>query len=241
MAGSIRGYLRTIARTPRAVPTGEALYSDLGYIVLGEVIARTTGQSLASLFRQRIAAPLGLQRAGFAESPDAFPDAAATELGNGFERELAGPAGADYAWRRALIRGEVHDANAHGLGGVAGHAGLFAPVEELGRLGQELLRPRRLPLGQRARSRLLEVTESGAGHAVGFVTARHSRAASGILPATAPGHTGFTGTSLWLDPSRELCLVLLTNRVHPRVSGRDFHLLRRGFHRLALRVAGSGC
>ncbi len=61
--------------------------------------------------------------------------------------------------------------------------------------------------------------------------------AAGILPGDCPGHTGFTGTSLWLDPSRDLLFVLLANRVHPRVSSRNFQLVRRGFHRLAVRAA----
>ena len=233
-AGSMDGYLRSIAGTPRAVAPGVALYSDLGYILLGEVLVRVSGQTLAQLFRRRIAEPLGLRQTGFVESPGSLPAAAATEQGNSYERGLAGPAGATYAWRTELIRGEVHDANAHGLGGVAGHAGLFAPIEELARLGGELLRPRRLPLGVAGRARLFCPAPGREGRTVGFVTANHSAAAAGILPGECPGHTGFTGTSLWLDPSREGLFILLTNRVHPRVSHRNFQLVRRGFHRLAL-------
>jgi len=236
-ADSLDGYLRAIAGTPRAVSTGTTLYSDLGYILLGEVIARVSGVPLARLFRQRIAEPLGLKRIGFAGSSGSFSDAAATEQGNGYERELAGPAGSRYAWREGLIRGTVHDANAHGLGGVAGHAGLFAPIDELARLGRELLRPGGLALREQARGRLLNVAAGSDGRSVGFVTASHSGAAVGILPDDAPGHTGFTGTSLWLDPSRDLLFVLLANRVHPRVPRRNFQLVRRGFHRLALEAS----
>ena len=235
-AGSMEGYLRAIAGTPRAVPEGTTLYSDLGYMLLGEVLARTAGESLAVQFRRRIAEPLGLERTGFAERPDAFSDAAATEEGNDYERQLAGPAGARHNWRSDSIRGQVHDANAHGLGGVAGHAGLFAPIRELAALGAELLRPQKIPLGDRARDRLMRVVPGSTGRTVGFVAASHSTAASGILPGHSPGHTGFTGTSLWLEPSRGLLFVLLTNRVHPKVSPRNFQLVRRGFHRLAVQA-----
>jgi CubicO group peptidase (beta-lactamase class C family) len=236
-ADSAEGYLRAIADTPRAVSAGTTVYSDLGYILLGETLARVSNEPLAELFHRRIAEPLGLKRTGFAEDPASFADAAATEQGNRYERDLAGSAGERFAWRETLIRGVVHDANAYGLGGVAGHAGLFAPIEELARLGGELLRPRRLALGARARDRLLGVVPNRGGRTVGFVAARRSTAAEGILPGGSPGHTGFTGTSIWLDPSRDLLFVLLANRVHPVVSRRNFQLVRRGFHRLALGAA----
>jgi len=237
-ADSIEGYLSVIGRTPRAVEPGRALYSDLGYILLGAVLERATGRRLDELFEQRVAVPLGLARAGFARDPARFTDAAATEQGSAYEQDLAGPAGEGYAWRRGLIRGEVHDSNAHGLGGVAGHAGLFAPIGEVACIARELLRPQALPLGERARARLLATRESSDGRTMGLVTACRSSAASGILPDAAPGHTGFTGTSLWLEPAEGRLFVLLTNRVHPRVSPRNFQLVRRGFHRLALGVAG---
>jgi CubicO group peptidase (beta-lactamase class C family) len=236
-ATTLEGYLRAIARMPPAVDRGKTLYSDLGYILLGAILARATGETLATLFRRRVVEPLGLQRTGFATGGARFEDAAATELGNGYERELAGQQAAGYPWRRELIRGEVHDVNAHALGGAAGHAGLFAPLGELVRLGQELLRPARLGLGTRARRRLLDVVPGTDGRSVGFVAAGSSGAARGILPDDSPGHTGFTGTSLWLEPGRERIYVLLTNRVHPHVGPRSFQRVRRGFHRLARRVA----
>ena len=239
-ADSIEGYVSAIGRTPRAVGPGRVLYSDLGYILLGAAIERASGRGLDELFQRRIAEPLELTRAGFALVPSSFRDAAATERGSAYERELSGPAGADHDWRCGLIRGQVHDSNAHGLGGVAGHAGLFASIREVACIGRELLRPRRLPLGERARARLLELPPSSAGWTFGLLTASHSSAASGILPDVAPGHSGFTGTSLWLDPAGERLFALLTNRVHPRVSPRNFQLVRRGFHRLALSATGLG-
>lgn len=229
--------VRRIADEPPVTPPGTTLYSDLGYILLGRALEELTGQGLQRLFEERVVGPLGLRRLGFASPPGAFVDAAPTEQGNGYERRMAGAAGQNHSWRERIPAGEVHDANAHALGGVAGHAGLFGTVESVAGLARELLRTGKLGLDRRARSRLLDEACTACGRTVGFVVAAASRAARGILNDAAPGHTGFTGTSLWLEPRRDRFYVLLTNRVHPQVAGRDFQWLRRGFHRLATRCA----
>jgi CubicO group peptidase (beta-lactamase class C family) len=234
-ASSREEYVAEILAQPPAVPAGRTLYSDPGYILLGIVLERVSRRRLDQLFDERVARPTGVARTGFAAGGREFPDAAATERGNRYERSLAGEAGKGHRWRHAIPRGEVHDANAHGLGGVAGHAGLFGTAEEVARLGGEILRPRALPFDARARERLLRVAPPSDGRTVGMVTAAWSSAGRGILPADAPGHTGFTGTSLWLDVAADRCYVLLTNRVHPRVPDRNFQWVRRGFHRLAVR------
>ena len=231
--GGLPGFLDRIAGLPAEGPPGRTLYSDLGYIVLGAVVERATGEGLAPLFAERIARPLGLARTGFAVAGRLYRDAAATEVGNTYERALAGEAGRTFPWRERIPPGEVHDANAHALGGVAGHAGLFGTAAEVGRLASALLAGGALPLDDRARARILCVAPPSDGRTVGLVVASRSGAARGILPDRAPGHTGFTGTSLWLDPDTRSCFVLLTNRVHPRVSPVDFQPLRRAFHRLA--------
>lgn len=236
-ASSGDGYADQILKQAPAVPAGKTLYSDPGYILLGVALERVTRRRLDELFDERIARPVGLVRTGFAAGGREFPDAAATERGNHYERALAGESGAGHRWRDAIPRGEVHDANAHGLGGVAGHAGLFGTAEEVVRLGNEILRPNVLPIDARARERLLRVAPPSDGRTVGMVTAAWSSAGRGVFPDDAPGHTGFTGTSLWLDPAAERCYVLLTNRVHPRVPARDFQRVRRGFHRLAVRLS----
>ena len=105
----------------------------------------------------------------------------------------------------------------------------------MGALATEILRPHHLPLTPRARARLLSPAAPGADRTFGFVLARGSDAARGVLPDSAPGHTGFTGTSLWLLPERETALVLLTNRVHPAVGEVDFQPVRAAFHARALR------
>jgi CubicO group peptidase (beta-lactamase class C family) len=222
-----------IAALAPAVVSGTTLYSDLGFILLGAVVERVTGRTLDRLFDERIARPLALSRTGFAVEPRRFPDAAATERGNGYERRLAGPDAPPAAFRQDIPRGEVHDGNAHALGGVSGHAGLFGTVGEVTTLLREILEPARLPLSPGSRRKLLEPVAGPGSRSFGFVMARDSQAASGVLPDDAPGHTGFTGTSIWLDPGASATFVLLTNRVHPVVPPHDFQPVRRGFHRMA--------
>ena len=86
---------------------------------------------------------------------------------------------------------------------------------------------------------MLEVVRPSRGRTIGLGTAARASAARGILADEAPGHTGFTGTSFWLEPTRGACFVLLTNRVHPTVPEREFRWLRRGFHRVARGLCGS--
>jgi len=101
-------------------------------------------------------------------------------------------------------------------------------------IARELLDPRKLPLSPTSRRRLL--FEFHKGRSLGFEAALVSSATRGLLPDAAAGHTGFTGTSVWIDAEAELVYVLLSNRVHPRVSRRSFQRLRRGFHRMARRI-----
>jgi CubicO group peptidase (beta-lactamase class C family) len=235
-ASDRQGYLERISRELPAVAAGETLYSDLGYLLLGMVIEEVSGRHLDHLFHDRVGRVLGEPRIGFASGD--FADAAATERGNAYERRLAGAEGQSHSWRTRILRGEVHDANAWGLGGVAGHAGLFGTIEAVATVARELLRPSRLPLGDAQREAMLRPRPGTEGRTVGMVIASHSRATSGILPPAAAGHTGFSGTSMWLDPGSGQFFILLTHRVHPVVERRDFQVIRRAFHRLATRVAG---
>lgn len=214
-ARGIDGYLAAIAALEPAVPRGEVLYSDLGYIVLGALCERVTGESLAHLFDKRLAAPHGVKIA-FAGSSDA----AATERSDAFERRLAG---ARDELRPRIAVGEVHDGNAFFLGGAAGHAGLFGAAAEVARLTRALC----------ARRQPAYLVPDRSGRSVGWDGASRSRSVRGILPDGWIGHLGFTGGSLWLDPGADSGMLLLTHCVHPVVSERDFVYLRRGFHRLA--------
>jgi len=229
-------FFRLIVAEPPAVERGRTLYSDLGFLLLGAAIERAAGARLDALFDRLVAAPLGLESTGFAVPPGRFARAAATENGNAHERALAGAEAGDHRFRESVLRGEVHDGNAHALGGVAGNAGLFATAAEVAAIAREMLFPGALGLGPRARRLLLEPATADGTRTFGFVTAAGSAAARGALPDAAPGHTGFTGTSVWLDPSRGRIFVLLTNRVHPVVTDRDFQPVRVAFHRTAAAV-----
>ncbi len=190
------------------------------------------GTGLDRLFAGRVAVPVGLRALVFPGLAGVGRRAAATERGNRFERGLAGDRAAGYRFREELIRGQVHDCNAWAMGGVAGHAGLFGALDDVVALAREILAPDRLGLEGRGRSRLLDPVCEG-GRTFGFQPAALNPAASSILPDRAPGHTGFTGTSLWMDPETGRYWILLANRVHPVVGRSGFQAVRREFHRLS--------
>lgn len=233
LAGSSReAYLAAIAREPLAVPPGTTLYSDLGYILLGIAVERALGRPLDVLFDIRIAATLGLARAGYAGTSDRFADAAPTECGNLFEQGLAGEPGAGHPFRTEVIRGVVHDANAWGLDGVAGHAGLFATADGVAAIASHVL-------DSPARRRMLEPVAGAGSRSFGFTFAPLTDSVRGVLEDDAVGHFGFTGTSVWIEPRASRIYVLLTNRVHPAVPRADFSRVRQTFHRVAQRCSNS--
>lgn len=232
-ARDLSGYAHAIAALPPAAPRGTSLYSDLGYILLGAAVERAAGEALDRSFEKRIANPLGLDSIGFPREGRAFSNAAPTEAGTSQERELAGDEGRSYAWRDRAIPGVVHDENARVLGGVAGHAGLFGTVDAVATIGREILSPRILALGPRQRALLLEPEGDSGGRSFGLMTAGESTTLRAVLPQTVVGHFGFTGTSVWIDPSRSRVYVLLTNRTCPRSSDPGIVAARREFHRIA--------
>jgi CubicO group peptidase (beta-lactamase class C family) len=235
MAGTTReAYVTAIAACDRQGASGETLYSDLGYILLGFAVERAAGAPLDALFAERIAHPLRLARCGFSARGGSFGDAAATERGNFYEKALAGAAAPPDRFRAEVPRGQVHDGNAWGLGGVAGHAGLFAPAAEVAAIAVAILDPLRLGLSAGALDPMLHPVADGEGiRTVGFLRAGDAASVCDILPDDAVGHAGFTGTSLWIDVTRPRVYVLLTNRVHPSVPKAPFTATRRGFHALA--------
>jgi CubicO group peptidase (beta-lactamase class C family) len=227
-------YVAAIAGCERRGASGETLYSDLGYILLGFAVERAAGATLDELFSERIARPLGLTCCGFAGGRGRFGDAAATERGNAYEQELAGATAQGYPFRRQMIRGQVHDGNAWGLGGIAGHAGLFGTAADVAAIAVAMLDPRRLGLAADALDPMLNpVADVDGARTVGFLLAKDSESVRGVLPDAAVGHMGFTGTSLWIDAARRRLYVLLANRVHPVVPSVPFTSTRRGFHELA--------
>ena len=141
-----------------------------------------------------------------------------------------------YQWRKNLIWGEVHDGNAHFMGGVAGHAGLFSNAREAFRLanqflpGTELLKPESLDLFSENLTPGCATSRS-----IAWILAKTRGCSAGpALPPTAFGHNGFTGTSIWMDAHKRRVFVLLTNRVHPRVDAVDMKGIRQRFNELAV-------
>ena len=266
----IGGYIKAIAGTPPECPPGtRAIYSCPGYILLGEIVSRAGGQPLDALFERLIARPLALSTLMFKPAPALLPWTAPTEKDCVTERSMVRQLGLSYhGWRSGVLRGDVHDGNASGLGGVAGNAGLFGAASDLVALGRELLgrgqglfQPREVlrfatldaarARGEASawalRARRHPVDEAGGPEpregredlrSFGWqMAASPGSAAEGVLPPAAFGHTGFTGTSMWLDPEAGRSYVLLTNRIHPSDRGTDMNAIRREFHRLAARLA----
>jgi CubicO group peptidase (beta-lactamase class C family) len=212
-------YLERIAAMELAYEPGtKAVYSDLGLILLGRVIERSAGDSIDALARTRVLGPLGMADTCYRPGAELRARIAPTE---------------NDPWRGRVLRGEVHDENAAALGGVAPHAGLFGTAPDLARFAAMLLAGG-LHQGRRmvSRATLQLFTERAgvrlASRALGWDTPANETsersstpgapgytAAGSLLSARSFGHTGFTGTSLWLDPERELFVILLTNRVHP--------------------------
>jgi serine-type D-Ala-D-Ala carboxypeptidase len=227
---------------PLEYETGtRVVYSDPNFILLGIALERIAGRRLDALFAERVAGPLGLTRTGFMPAPELRAEIAASERGNAFERRMCGDECASFGgWRTDVIWGEVHDGNAHFLGGVAGHAGLFGTAFETARIaeqflpGAELLRSdESFDLVRRNLTPGLEEHRS-----VGWQLASTPDSAAG--PALAPesfGHLGFTGTSVWVEPSRERVYVLLTNRVHPTWRDIPMNTIRRRAHELMAEVS----
>ena len=209
-------YATAIAETmPIGEPGAQVVYSDLGFILLGILVQRLTGADLATAARQRVFAPLGLASLQFCPPQSLRRQIAATERGNSYEANNVGARGHGFPWRTSLIWGEVHDGNAYyGLDGIAGHAGLFGTAEDLARYAAAWLHGDELLPGALVAE---ATTQQASGRGLGWVCADTSSPLSAPLSMRAFGHTGFTGTMLWVDPLRDLIVVLLTNRVHPVV------------------------
>ncbi|RMG44994.1 MAG: class A beta-lactamase-related serine hydrolase [Acidobacteria bacterium] len=231
---------RAVAALPPGGTPGKApVYSCLGPILAGIAMERATGRPLAELFRERLAAALDLGETEIRFGP--LPGglrrrAAPTEAGRRHEEAMAGgcPRGRD----DVPLRGEVHDGNAAFLGGAAGNAGLFGTAEAVHRLASALAVPGPL-FDDREVERFRRPAARGGGdvRTFGFRSGLARTAPAGALGPSSFGHVGFTGTSVWIEPSRPLVAVLLSNRIHPEWREAPVQRWRREFHDL---VAGSG-
>jgi CubicO group peptidase (beta-lactamase class C family) len=233
------------ALSPNSPPGSRVEYSDLGFIVLGELVHACSGLSVDRFFATRVAAPLGCQRTRFRPPVTWRRYCVATEAGNEFERTAAGAEAVNFRWRTRIVCGEVHDGNSHYLyRGVAGHAGLFSTAEEVGRVGQSMLdrgaglRGRVLTPSTVAEAIRDQIPLLEDGRGLGWRCARGSGFMGTRASPSSFGHTGFTGTSLMVDPTRALVVVLLTNRVHPRATNTAIESFRPAFHDAVIEAVG---
>lgn len=211
--------VRLAAETPLHNDPGmEAEYSDIGFIVLEEALSRLADERLDTFCQREIFGPFGLSRTGFNPLVE--------------HRSLIPPTADEHNFRRRVIQGEVHDDNAAAMAGVAGHAGLFAPAHDLAQFAHALIsggapvfRPETLALFTRR-----EALPPGTTRTLGWDTpSQDSLAGKHFLPGSF-GHLGFTGTSLWIDPERQISITLLTNRTWPDGKNIGIRKARPEFH-----------
>ncbi|MGZ5436121.1 MAG: serine hydrolase domain-containing protein [Pyrinomonadaceae bacterium] len=233
--------LTAIAEQPLEHATGErVVYSDLGFIVLGFLLQRVSGRSLPELAQHAIFEPLKLEHTFFNPSAAMRTGVAACETGNAYERDMCERdfAGQTYAgWRSEIIWGEVHDGNAHFLGGAAGHAGLFSTASETLLVANQFIGGLSQLLNAETCKLFRQNFTEGLNEARSFawqLAATKDSTAGGSLSPDAFGHTGFTGTSCWIDAERQRVFILLTNRTHARpLPFANINAVRREFHTLA--------
>lgn len=204
------------------LPGTRTLYSDTGFILLGEIIERVCRQSLDTFCRNEIFTPLEMKQTCF-NPPESW-------------RGRIAPTELDERFRKRLIQGEVHDENAWVMGGVAGHAGLFGTAGDLSRFCRMMLDGGRIGERQLIKSDTIrEFTRSwpaaqGAPRALGWDKPSQPSSSGRYFSPSSYGHLGYTGTSVWIDPDRKLFVILLTNRVHPTRANDAIKEIRPALH-----------
>jgi uncharacterized protein YbbC (DUF1343 family)/CubicO group peptidase (beta-lactamase class C family) len=205
-AGREVGYSMAFASTPFAPPGTRFVYSDINFIVLGALVERISGIPLDSYCEQNIFVPLGMSHTRFRPPAEWLPQIAPTE----------------YDEHGQMLRGVVHDPTVRRMGGVAGEAGMFSTADDLAKFAQALLEGSTV-LSRPGIEKMTSPQQPPTSPAVrGFgwdIDSPYSSNRGELLPVGSFGHTGFTGTSLWIDPTTRTYIILLTNAVHPRGKG----------------------
>jgi serine-type D-Ala-D-Ala carboxypeptidase len=237
--------LQAAFTTPLAAnPATHAVYSDIGFIILGIALERLADESLDRFCQREIFAPLAMANTTFnppleirAKIPPTADEREGTCGSDTPVRQLPkadNPPGLSHpsTFRQRLIQGEVQDENASVLGGVAAHAGLFSTAEDLAKFahsmlnaGTPILRPETVALFTRRESAPL-----GTSRALGWDTPSKPSQSGKYFSPQSFGHNGYTGTSLWIDPARQLSVTLLTNRTWPDCSNQSIKQVRPRFH-----------
>ena len=239
----LEAYKAAVADEPLDLDPGvETIYSDIGIMTLAWVIEEVAQQSLDGFLNDRVWQPLGMRESRYRPDATLRLRIAATEM--------------DTTWRQELVWGRVHDENADAMGGVAGHAGLFTTAVDLSVFARMMLNdgvsPACRPGGTAgepcpaARERTQRLVDSdvlemfttrydaSSSRALGWDTPSGRSSGGDYITSSAFGHTGYTGTSIWLDPELDLWVILLTNRVHPTRENQKHVPLRRAVHDAAV-------
>lgn len=232
-------------------PGTKSVYSDLSMIVLARLIEALEGKPLARLFRQEIANPLDLGTTGYYDATDPSPSANETTMRTRLPRANAMPTESVEPWRRDLrralygdlgsaarfgdhpdfIQGEVHDPTAAVLGGVAGHAGLFADLMDLVAFVENLMAEKPQIVSRAAVDLFTRRGSDRSTRALGWDTKSTTGSSAGTrFGPLSFGHTGYTGTSIWIDPEVGRFIILLSNRVHPTSENDRILAFRPRFH-----------
>jgi uncharacterized protein YbbC (DUF1343 family)/CubicO group peptidase (beta-lactamase class C family) len=212
--GRDTAYSMAFAETPDSPPETRFVYSDINFIVLGALVERVSGMPLDVYCAQKIFAPLGMVHTRFLPPQGWLPQIAPTE----------------YDEHGQMLRGVVHDPTARRMGGVAGHAGLFSTADDLAKFAQALLDGTTIlsPLTIEKMSTPQQPPYASALRGFGWdIDSPFSSNRGELLPVGSFGHTGFTGTSVWIDPTTHTYIILLTNAVHPRGKGLTVSLRAR--------------
>jgi serine-type D-Ala-D-Ala carboxypeptidase len=210
------------AEADQGLTPGPVVYSDLGFMLLGWAVEACAGAGLDDLFLREVARPLAMDATAFRPLPEERPLIAATEL-DGDQRLEPG-----------LVWGEVHDGNAWALGGVAGHAGLFGPADDLVRFCSALLRPHAHPVLSAETIAAMTAFQTGVPPDVRALGWRLDASDWGAWPEGTYWHTGFTGTSLLIAPDLGIAVVLLMGGVHPQRQPERQLAMRATLHRAVL-------
>ena len=215
-AGPAEALALALSTAPDTFPGTRMVYSDLGAIVLGQVVARVAGRPLDAFVTDEVFRPLGMGETLWRPPIRLRPRIAPTEVD---------------PWRQRHLRGEVHDENAFALGGVSSHAGLFSTAEDLSRLALAYLNhgswQGAAVFDSATIERFTARPDSPLSHrALGWEKPTGTNSGGRRLSPRAFGHTGFTGTSLWIDPGQDVFVLLLTNRVNPTRENRKIGAVR---------------
>lgn len=203
-----------------SAPMERAVYSDIGFILLGKALEVICGESLDEFCQREVFTPLGMSNTRFRPAKRYQPLIPPTEI--------------DSIFRRRIIQGEVNDENCAVLGGFAGHAGLFSSVPDLIAFARAILDAKNSGSLFRSESVSLfntkRVSPAGTTRALGWDTPSEPSSSGHFFGPRSVGHLGFTGTSMWIDPDRRLAVVLLTNRTWPDRSSQAIKQVRPAFH-----------